>query len=91
MKKRNLDKKFRHHAWFKGESMTIATFLHYAASERDFYIKRKDVVKRGATKNIFDDVLNDVPFLTDGRYTIKLTEEEYLYFEILRSEITFKK
>ena len=76
MKKNFLDKKFRHSAWFK-EGRTVKYVLDYCVTCCDIWLSNKPSSKQSGY--LFDNIWYD-NILTDGRYTYRLTQEEYDYY-----------
>lgn len=70
-----LNNKFHHHAWFKGEKITVKEFLDYVLSHSDDFTIRNKINTVG-NMLITSEVSN---VLTDGRYTYELSHEESFY------------
>ena len=76
MKKNILDRKFKHHKWFK-EGVTVAHAIDYFAKSGDFYLSQKPSKKQSS--GLFDDTIYD-DIITDGRCTYRMTQEEVDYY-----------
>jgi len=71
-----LNKKFKHHSWFKGSTMTVKEFLDYVLKHSgDFIIKIKNVLQ---TNNLFDKPIL-IYYLSDRRCSYKLNSKEARY------------
>ena len=71
-----LKKPFKHHAWFKGKTMTVKEFLDYVLSHSgDFTVVSKASLR---SNNLFDDTISEYR-LTDGRYSMRLDYQERSY------------
>lgn len=71
-----LDKRFRHHKWFK-EGVTVRHALDYFAKSNDFHLSKKP--SRKQSDKLFDDIIYD-NVLTDGRGNYRISQEEMDYY-----------
>ena len=76
MTKSILDKKFRHHSWFK-EGKTVREAIDYFAKSGDFYLSKKPSKKQ--SDRLFDDTIYDNT-ITDGRSSYRISQEEIEFY-----------
>lgn len=75
--KKELDKKFSHHLWYKGESMTKREAIKEFARNDDIHLTQKPSKKQ--SDNLFDPTEHD-DILRASRGTYRLTQEEKEYY-----------
>lgn len=78
MNKNILDRKFRHHMWFKGSNLTKRQAIEYFASEGGFYLIEKP--SKVQSNNLFDPIQYDTILKSEERGTYKLTGKELEYY-----------
>lgn len=76
MKKDILDKKFRHHSWFK-QGVTVRYALDHFARSKEAVLGRKR--SRKQSNELFAPIEYD-EVLTDGKMSYKICEEEKEYY-----------
>jgi len=71
-----LDKRFKHHKWFK-EGVTVKHALDYFAKSGDFYLSKKP--SKIQSDRLFDDINYD-DMITDGNGNYRISQEEIDYY-----------
>ena len=69
-----LGKQFKHKYWFIGSVMTNKQFLDYVLYSGDFMIKKKY-----KSTGILTDPMEEIFYLSDRRYSMKLSPEQMDY------------
>jgi len=93
---RELNKKFQHHSWWRGQGLTKRQVLDRMAKSGDFYIGKKPKPSKYQSSYLLDDILYDDIIKYAGKeggtYKISQIEKEYFlsrkkyYTKLLQAE-----
>ena len=78
-----MNRKFKHHTWYKGSNLTVKQFLELAAEDKGFFLKQ--IPKKEQSNNPFEHLKYKTVIANESGGIYNLSKDEIFYFSERRN------